>query len=75
MRMYFADSLPAYKQLELIDREIAKQRDELEQLLELQKSIDATANTFQKFSLHLGITQKEAFLYELNTFRNTISAS
>ena len=75
VRMYFADSLPAYKQLELIDREIAKQRDELEQLLELQKSIDATANTFQKFSLHLGITQKEAFLYELNTFRNTISAS
>ena len=75
VRMYFADGLPAYKQLELIDLEIAKQHDELQQLLELQKNIDAAANAFQKFSLHLGITQKKAFLHELSTFRETISAS
>lgn len=72
VRMYFADNLPLEKQLELIDIELSKQEDEMEQLSQLQILIDKKASTFQKFCLEIGIKQKELFIFELKQLRDKL---
>lgn len=69
VRVYFADKIPLPKQKEMIDTELAKQEDSVNQLLALQKMIKGSATQFQKFSLDVGIKQKEVFIKELKQLR------
>ncbi|MGT2884732.1 hypothetical protein ACVRZS_07350 [Streptococcus ferus] len=72
VRMYFADNLPIQKQKEIIDVELMRQEDSLEQLLELQKLLEKRMNRFQKFSLETGLKQKEVLIEELRQLKKEI---
>ncbi|EHJ51790.1 PadR family transcriptional regulator [Streptococcus macacae] len=72
VRMYFADNLSIQKQREMIDVELMRQEDSMEQLLELQKLIEKRVNQFQKFSLEIGLKQKEVLIEELKRLREKL---
>lgn len=72
VRMYFADNLPIQKQKEIIDVELMRQEDSLEELLELQKLLEKRMSRFQKFSLETGLKQKEVLIEELRQLKKEI---
>lgn len=73
IRMYYAEHLDFEERVTLIDSEIKKQQEEIEQLNYLNK-LDWTdkMKQFQKFTFEIGIKEKELMIDELTKLKRNL---